>query len=391
MPFIGLVLLALAQNANNYNKSCGLLAVLHYLNTTVCNCGPTIGWIDLFKVSYILSYNVALLAEYFHPYNFVNRTAEQDWSRLKSVLNLKQITKNKHHFFVTWRNTNVGEDIWIAELEHVRSTRWDLYLDPELNLCICFDKFKKTNEPLVPLAFDLDQLPSNNPAINSIQDILEGFQLEDTSKLSTLKQWRSMNRKKVNFTKNRKRNFKMPYLSRKNNFFNSEEVYNLTYAYKECLKWVWNYYYDGFTSLIWFYPYFYSPMISGSTSFPNLINFVKLNFSFNLSNPFKPFDKIMGVLPELSSAHISPKFYVSQISFLLKSIAIKNKGLRLITKLCKGFRLGKDSISGFPDLHNLPCCHMSNFLAQLRTTCYSKARAIQRTSTYPFQRKTLNQ
>ncbi|KNZ64652.1 uncharacterized protein VP01_10070g1, partial [Puccinia sorghi] len=57
------------------------------------------------------------------------------------------------------------------------------YLDPELNLCICFDKFNKTNEPLVPLAFDLDQLSSHNPAINSIQDILEVFQLENTSKL----------------------------------------------------------------------------------------------------------------------------------------------------------------------------------------------------------------
>ncbi|KNZ43851.1 hypothetical protein VP01_979g3 [Puccinia sorghi] len=58
-------------------------------------------------------------------------------------------------------------------------------------------------------------------------------------------------------------------------FGNSEEVYNLTYGR-------------------WFYPYFYSPMIS------DLINFVKLNFSFNLNNPFKPFDKITDVLPELS-------------------------------------------------------------------------------------------
>lgn len=57
MPFIGLVLLALAQNANSYNKSCGLLAVLHYLNTTVCNCGPTIGWIDLFKVVSMIGKN----------------------------------------------------------------------------------------------------------------------------------------------------------------------------------------------------------------------------------------------------------------------------------------------------------------------------------------------
>ncbi|KNZ63569.1 hypothetical protein VP01_11269g1 [Puccinia sorghi] len=91
--------------------------------------------------------------------------------------------------------------------------------------------FYKTNEPMVPLPFDLDQLPSFNQAINSIQDMLEGFQLADTlSKLryiflihnlinfstSTLKQWRSLNRKKVNFTKNRKRNFKRPYLSRNN-------------------------------------------------------------------------------------------------------------------------------------------------------------------------------
>ncbi|KNZ64224.1 hypothetical protein VP01_10531g1, partial [Puccinia sorghi] len=90
--------------------------------------------------------------------------------------------------------------------------------------------FNKTNEPLVPLAFDLDQLPSHNPAINSIKDILDIFQLEDTSKLrcifliqnlikfsrSTLKQWRSLNRKRVNFTKNRKINFKRPYLSRNN-------------------------------------------------------------------------------------------------------------------------------------------------------------------------------
>ncbi|KNZ61646.1 uncharacterized protein VP01_13753g1 [Puccinia sorghi] len=55
------------------------------------------------------------------------------------------------------------------------------YLDPELNLCIYFERFNKRNEPLFPLAFDLDQLPSHNPAINSIQYILEDFQLEDTS------------------------------------------------------------------------------------------------------------------------------------------------------------------------------------------------------------------
>ncbi|KNZ53616.1 uncharacterized protein VP01_3185g1 [Puccinia sorghi] len=111
---------------------------------------------------------------------------------------------------------------------------------------------------------------------------------------------RSLNRKKVNFTKNRKRNSKRPYLSRNN----------------KGIKHVWNSYYDVFTSWSWVYPYFHSPMISDSNSSPsisNLINCVRLNFSFNLSNPFKLFDKTMGVLPELISAHISPKFYLSQI------------------------------------------------------------------------------
>ncbi|KNZ64563.1 hypothetical protein VP01_10158g1, partial [Puccinia sorghi] len=40
---------------------------------------------------------------------------------------------------------------------------------------------------------------------------------------------------------------------------------NITNAYKEGLKWVWNYYFDGFTSWSWFYPYFYSPMISAGS------------------------------------------------------------------------------------------------------------------------------
>ncbi|KNZ45164.1 uncharacterized protein VP01_8420g1, partial [Puccinia sorghi] len=41
-------------------------------------------------------------------------------------------------------------------------------------------------------------------------------------------------------------------------------------TYLKGLKWVRNYYYDGFTSWSWFYHYFYSPMISGSTSSPNV-------------------------------------------------------------------------------------------------------------------------
>ncbi|KNZ53652.1 hypothetical protein VP01_3173g1 [Puccinia sorghi] len=75
-----------------------------------------------------------------------------------------------------------------------------------------FEKFNKTNEPLIQLDFDLDQSSSHNPAINSVQDILEVFKLADTNKLrhlllidklmkslrSILKQRRSLNRSQLN-------------------------------------------------------------------------------------------------------------------------------------------------------------------------------------------------
>ncbi|KNZ63383.1 hypothetical protein VP01_1152g10 [Puccinia sorghi] len=97
---------------------------------------------------------------------------------------------------------------------------------------------------------------------------------------STLKQWRSLNRKKLNFTKKTKINFKRPYLSRNN----STGKINLDFG----LKWVLNYYYDGFTSWIYFYPSFYSPIISGSTSSPSISI-----LTFFFLQPTQPFEKLM--------------------------------------------------------------------------------------------------
>jgi 5'-3' exoribonuclease 1 len=34
-------------------------------------------------------------------------------------------------------------------------------------------------------------------------------------------------------------------------------------------------------------------------------------FTFDLGQPFKPFEQLMGVLPELSSSHVPPAFRVS--------------------------------------------------------------------------------
>jgi 5'-3' exoribonuclease 1 len=48
-------------------------------------------------------------------------------------------------------------------------------------------------------------------------------------------------------------------------FANPDQLHELTYAYTEGLQWVLHYYYDGVASWSWFYPYHYSPMISGKS------------------------------------------------------------------------------------------------------------------------------
>lgn len=85
-------------------------------------------------------------------------------------------------------------------------------------------------------------------------------------------------------------------------FDEEKDMATLAYRYIEGLQWVLHYYYDGVASWGWFYDYHYAPMIS------DLIDVEKMNFKFDLGQPFRPFDQLMGVLPSLSSQHI-PEAY----------------------------------------------------------------------------------
>ncbi|GAA6005367.1 hypothetical protein JCM11491_002675 [Sporobolomyces phaffii] len=77
---------------------------------------------------------------------------------------------------------------------------------------------------------------------------------------------------------------------------------DLAYRYIEGLQWVLHYYYRGVASWGWFYNYHYAPKMT------DLSKAASYKFDFELGKPFRPFEQLMGVLPDLSSSHIPPAF-----------------------------------------------------------------------------------
>ena len=83
---------------------------------------------------------------------------------------------------------------------------------------------------------------------------------------------------------------------------NEEELRKLTENYVQGLQWVLFYYYRGVASWPWYYQYHYSPMIS------DVKKGLGANMNFELGQPFRPNQQLMGVLPDRSKS-IVPEVY----------------------------------------------------------------------------------
>ncbi|KAH8702127.1 putative exonuclease Kem1 [Talaromyces proteolyticus] len=84
---------------------------------------------------------------------------------------------------------------------------------------------------------------------------------------------------------------------------NEVEMKKLTENYVQGLQWVLYYYYRGVVSWPWFFQYHYSPMIS------DVKKGLGANIDFKLGQPFRPFQQLMGVLPDRSKKIVPTAYW----------------------------------------------------------------------------------
>ncbi|KAJ3829085.1 exoribonuclease 2 [Lentinula raphanica] len=77
----------------------------------------------------------------------------------------------------------------------------------------------------------------------------------------------------------------------------------ITKHYVEGMAWVLCYYYQGTPSWQWYYPYHFAPFAHDFEEVD------KMDIKFELGQPFKPYEQLMGVFPAASRKHIPEPFH----------------------------------------------------------------------------------
>lgn len=84
---------------------------------------------------------------------------------------------------------------------------------------------------------------------------------------------------------------------------NNEKLRELTENYVQGLQWVLFYYYRGVASWPWYYQHHYSPMIS------DVKRGLGADMNFKLGQPFRPYQQLMGVLPDRSKSIVPTAYH----------------------------------------------------------------------------------
>ena len=84
---------------------------------------------------------------------------------------------------------------------------------------------------------------------------------------------------------------------------NEGAMRKLAENYVQGLQWVLFYYYRGIASWPWFYGYHYSPMIS------DVCRGLGADMNFQLGQPFRPYQQLMGVLPDRSKRIVPSPYH----------------------------------------------------------------------------------
>ena len=208
-----------------------------------------------------------------------------------------------------------------------RDRHFLIRLADELKLILSWDEYDEDDQNLTVLRLPISAIPPPSRLENgdakedSSEEEVDGGEagraavdrvLHKYSGVKTLEEQGDFDQRYDVALRQRMDEWKQDYYREKLHidFNDKDQVRKLVYRYIEGLQWVMHYYYSGVASWGWFYDYHYAPRISGRSVLPiigvvlmdsvDLVEVDKLSFNFELGKPFRPFEQLMGVLPEAS-------------------------------------------------------------------------------------------
>ncbi|OBZ66144.1 5'-3' exoribonuclease 1 [Grifola frondosa] len=163
-------------------------------------------------------------------------------------------------------------------------------LAEDLHLSLAWDEYDEQDQNLVTWRFPDEDDEESRAAVDRVLNKYEKAKVMEDDKEGDFDRRYEMS------LKDKMDEWKRTYYKGKLeiSYDDPQQMGDLIYRYIEGMQWVMHYYYSGVASWSWFYNYHYAPRIS------DLKGVDKMTFDFDLGTPFRPFEQLMGVLPEAS-------------------------------------------------------------------------------------------